>query len=160
MFDDVVRIAEQHGLAFIHHPSAHEKVITCGEAARVRGISLRQELKSLVLQTSIGIAVASIPGDMHLHLRAVKQLLGTKQAYLASEAAVSDLGLSRGTICPLLPILWDYPQLIDNTVLHEELVYTNDGTLIGYVAFSPRLLLEAPIASVGHLSRPSVRRLQ
>ena len=154
-FDESSQIANARGFAFSHHPFVHSEVVDCVEAAQARGIPLRIELKSLVLSTSTGIAVANVLGNTRLNLRAVKRLLGVRQACLASIVELQELGHFPGTICPLLPKFWVFPQLVSKDVLREEIVYTNDGTLRGYIAFSPCLLLEAPVSFVGNLSRLS-----
>jgi len=49
-----------------------ESVVSCEDAAEARGIPLTNELKTLVLRTSVGFVAAHLPGDGILSLRKVK----------------------------------------------------------------------------------------
>jgi prolyl-tRNA editing enzyme YbaK/EbsC (Cys-tRNA(Pro) deacylase) len=116
-------------------------VVTCGEAASAKGVDLSRELKSLVLETSSGLAVAHIRGDAKLLLRAVKRELNVPEARLASTAALQTVGVSPGTVTPFAPMFHNLSHLVARSVLELDWVTTNSGTLTGYVVFRPTRLL-------------------
>jgi len=77
-------------------------VITCEYAAKVKGIPLRNELKTLILTTDKGLYVLNLPGNMYADFRAVKRYLGVNEACLASLEDLKKLGFQKGTVCPAL----------------------------------------------------------
>jgi hypothetical protein len=62
---------------------------------------------------------------------------------------MNDVGLTPGTVCPVLPPVWDMLQLLSSAVLDLEFVSTNNGTLTGYFVFGPQLLLRLPNVQLG-----------
>lgn len=128
-------------------------VVSCGEAATAKGISVARELKSLVLETDAGPVLAHLSGEHTLSLRKVKKVLGVQEARLASPTRLDELQLRPGIICPFLPQLWCLPQLITKSLLEFDWVTTNDGTLSGYFIFDPLILLGAESYSIAHLER-------
>lgn len=130
------------------HP-LKEEVTSCVEAARAKGIPLKNELKTLILQTSKGLYALHLTGDRKASLRAVKKFLKVKEAYLAQEEKLRDLNLNAGMICPLINPVWQLPHLISEEVLSLDYVSTNDGTKRGYIKFDPRILLSANNIEIG-----------
>lgn len=127
-------------------------VITCREAASAKGIPLSAELKTLILETSIGPVAVHVPGNRKISLRAVKRTLRCQQARVASRDKLSSLGLAPGTVCPVLDPVWYMPQLLCESVLDNETVSTNSGTLTGYFRFKPDVLMRAPRITIGRFS--------
>jgi prolyl-tRNA editing enzyme YbaK/EbsC (Cys-tRNA(Pro) deacylase) len=126
-----------------------EVVISCSEAAKARKVPLKNELKSLIVQTSNGVCATHIRGDRRLSLRAVKRFLNVDQARLVSVTELNDLGLTRGTVCPFMPPVWQMKQLISESLLKLEFITTNNGTVSGYFMFEPTRLLEVPLFERG-----------
>jgi prolyl-tRNA editing enzyme YbaK/EbsC (Cys-tRNA(Pro) deacylase) len=127
-------------------------VIGCEDAALAKQIPLKCELKTLVLDTSLGLVLAHTTGDKRISLRKIKRALQCDQAFLAAPATMESMNLHKGAICPLLEPLWSFLHLIDSSVLALEFVSTNYGTLNKYIKFSPKFLLEAPAQRVGEFS--------
>ena len=48
-------------------------VISCVEAAEAKGIEIKNELKTLVLETSSGICTVSVSAKNHVSLRQIKK---------------------------------------------------------------------------------------
>ena len=119
-------------------------VITCEEAADAKGIPLARELKSLLVSTSQGVLLVHLRGTDRLSLRKLKRTLGLQEAYLAPAKILASMGLGPGCICPLLPSLWELPQVVDQGVLVIGILSTNAGRPDHYVFLSPEDLLAAP----------------
>lgn len=127
-------------------------VITCREAAAAKNIPLKNELKTLILKTSIGLVALNLRGDHEASLRRVKQTLRCEEACLAEPADMGGLNLGKGTVCPILEPVWSLPQLIDTDLLALEYVSTNNGTYRGFFKFDPKLLLNARLVTQGRFS--------
>jgi prolyl-tRNA editing enzyme YbaK/EbsC (Cys-tRNA(Pro) deacylase) len=125
------------------------EVITCAEAAAAKGFELRNELKSIVVRTRVGLVAVHLRGDREVSLRKIKRELGLKDAYLASEEVLVKIGLSPGIVCAVREPLWSMPNLLSASVLELDFVSTNDGTLSGYFVFAPQVLTTCPNVRIG-----------
>ena len=128
-------------------------VISCSEAAGAKGISIKNELKTLVLETSFGICTVNVSAKNQISLRKVKTALNVNEACLASYHILNTLNLRPGTVCPFLTQLWKAPMLIDEYVLDLSFVSTNKGVRNQFIIFSPELLLLSPHHIVGNFSK-------
>ncbi len=129
-------------------------VVSCQEAASAKDIPLSNELKSTVLQTSMGIVCIHTSGNVRISLRAVKEALAVKEAYLASYEELNSLGLSPGTVSAVLEPVWSLPHLISRRLLSHKYVSTNNGTLQGYFKFDPKILLSSPNNKIADIEEP------
>jgi prolyl-tRNA editing enzyme YbaK/EbsC (Cys-tRNA(Pro) deacylase) len=126
-----------------------QEVTTCEEAAKAKGIPLKNELKTLIFSTSKGLHALHVPGNRKASLRTVKNVLKVKEAYLAGKEKLQALSLAPGTVCPLIAPVWHLPHLVSQEVLELDFVSTNNGTKKGYIIFIPKLLLSAANLKVG-----------
>jgi len=134
-----------------------KKVVSCEEAANARGISENDELKTLLLTGKESYFV-HLAGNKMLNLRSVKKITGQKNLSIASEEFLSsEFDLSAGTVTPLNQVVWSAKHVVDYEIFEKKLVYTNDGTLDGYIAFSPSKLFkvyeECASLSIGAIAR-------
>jgi prolyl-tRNA editing enzyme YbaK/EbsC (Cys-tRNA(Pro) deacylase) len=130
-----------------------KEVVTCEEAAVAKGIPLKNELKTLIIQTSDGLYALHLPGNRQASLRAVKNFLNVDESYLLDEDELGELHLMPGTVSPMVDIVWNLPHLVSQEVLNRNFVSTNDGTRSGYVIFKPQILLSAMNVKIGKFSR-------
>jgi len=128
-------------------------VFSCLDAASAKEISLRNELKSLVLMTDKGMYVLNITGNMYADLRAVKKFLGAQEAYMASADNLKCLGVQKGTVSPVIDELWRLPQLVSEEVLALDFVSTNNGKLNEYIIFEPTELLKHHELHIGKFAK-------
>lgn len=128
-------------------------VVTCEEAAKAKNIDLRNELKSLILETSDGIVVAHLQGNRNLSLRKVKNYLGVKEAYVAGNDLIVDHGLKSGTVSAVLDPVWSFTHLIDKDIFDLEFVSTNAGFLNRYFVFDPKTLVSAKKIHISSFSK-------
>jgi len=133
--------------------SLNKDVTTCEEAASAKGIPLQNELKSLIIDTSIGLYLLNIPGDKLANLRSIKKAIKVKEAFLAGEDILSRLKVEAGTVTPLLSRIWNIPQLLSLDVLEYDFVSTNAGTHNKYIIFNPTILKSHPNTTTGYFSK-------
>jgi Ala-tRNA(Pro) deacylase len=80
---------------------SHQPVYTSQESAQVRGTSLSQSAKALVLDTQGEYILYVVPGDERADLEALQQELGVKKVAMASKESVeAKTGLGVGSIPP------------------------------------------------------------
>jgi prolyl-tRNA editing enzyme YbaK/EbsC (Cys-tRNA(Pro) deacylase) len=127
-------------------------VISCKGAATARGVPLKNEIKTLILDTSVGLVAAHLRGDSMISLRAVKVVLAAQQARLASPESLLSIGLIPGTVSAILEPVWSLPHLIDQALLTLGFVTTNNRTTTGYFRFDPKILLTASLHTLANFS--------
>lgn len=127
-------------------------VVTCEEAAMAKGIELKNELKSLILETSDGLVVVHLQGDRRLSLRKVKEYLSVKEAYIASNDLIKEHGLISGTVSAILDPVWSFTHLIDKDIFDLDFVSTNAGSLNRYFKFDPKILVSAKNIHIANIS--------
>lgn len=124
-------------------------VVSCDQAASAKGIPLKNELKSIILATSDGMVALHLRGDRRVSLRAVKNTLDVKQAYMLPASELEKIGLVAGTVSAVLEPVWSMPHLISRSVLALEYVSTNARVLDQYFKFKPEILLQAKSTFIG-----------
>lgn len=124
-------------------------VISCNEAAYAKGIPLKNELKTLIIETNNGLCTINISGENQISLRKVKNYFNIKNAYLASMKTLVSMNLLPGAVCPFLDQLWHLPLLIDKNILNLAFTSTNNGKRNEYIIFPPEILLLAPKYIIG-----------
>ncbi len=124
------------------------QVETCFEAANAKCIPLKNELKTIIMQTTHGIYAVHLRGDKKVANRIIKNVLECDHAHQIGVVELKKMGLSHGTVSAVLNPVWSLPHLISKQLLELDYVSTNNGTLSGYFTFSPKILLRAESASV------------
>jgi len=147
-------IAHKNSLFFHHYPFAYKRpVITCLEASIARGVDLSQELKHIVVNSSNIEYIVHVLGDMKVSTVNVAKFLNTNNVKLSQLKKYNKFSMHRGTIFPFMEPFWSMKNLIDENVLEKKWLTTNDGTLHGFIKFSPKLLLSLPHYERGYFSQ-------
>jgi len=140
-------------------------VYSCEDAATAKGISLHEELKSLVLRivpqnekaTLNDLCILHLPGDKMADLRAVKRDIkkhfNSDEAYLAYDTDLKLLGVAHGAVCPFLDKIWELTHLISEDLLDIKRVSTNSGRFNSCIYFHPNTLLKSPRYIIGNYSK-------
>ncbi len=107
----------------------HEPTPTSEDAARVRGTSIHEGAKALILVTSKEKKnyMAVLPGDMKLDSKKMKKLLGDSFSFEKPEIILEKYGLIIGGIPPF-GFLLGIETFYENSILENENVSFNCGT--------------------------------
>lgn len=119
----VTEYLERKGVPF--EAISHEKTYTTIDEARALGIEADEVVKTLLLDTSSGHALAVIPGDRRLDMRLVEDVVGDKHAHLATEQEIErDLpGIELGSLPPLGGLLKMHAYVDPEVLRHETIVF-------------------------------------
>lgn len=119
----VTEYLERKGVPF--EAISHEKTYTTIDEARALGIEADAVVKTLLLDTSSGHALAVIPGDRRLDMRLVEEVVGDKHAHLATEQEIErDLpGIELGSLPPLGGLLKMHAYVDPEVLQHETIVF-------------------------------------
>lgn len=132
-----------------------QPVVSCAEAALAKGISLENELKTLILLVSQELCCVHVRGDLYVDLRKVKQYLNSKEARLAPVESLAHLGVQPGTVSPYVDEIAALPHLVCRSLLRADFLSTNAGRLDRCIFLSVEdflKMLKGPI-SLGDFSR-------
>jgi len=144
--------AEANGLVFSVHFRQHKEVTTCSEAAVGRGISLEDELKTLIVKGKGRDVAVHLRGDMKVNPRRLKEILNVSEFEPLDVSALADKYFAEtGTVCPFTKRVWQLEHIVDSHVEKKEVMYTNNGSKTGFVRFSPRVLQRAAKVRVARL---------
>lgn len=118
---------EQRGVAFEVIP--HERAYTSIDEARALGIAADEVVKTIVLDTASGHALAVIPGSRRLYMRLVRKAVGDQHAKFADEDELErDFpAVELGAFPPLGSFL-GAPTFVDPEVFTHETVVFASGT--------------------------------
>lgn len=119
----VTEYLERKGVPF--ETISHEKAFTTLDEARALGIEADAVVKTLLLDTAAGHALAVIPGDRRLDMRLVEEVTGDKHAHLATEQEIErDLpGIELGSLPPLGGLLKMHAYVDPEVLRHETIVF-------------------------------------
>jgi Cys-tRNA(Pro) deacylase len=114
---------KKRGLSFEQVP--HEQAYTTIDEAKALGIAADEVVKTVVLKTASGHALAVVPGARRLNMKLVRRALGDNHARLATEEDLEREfpGYELGALPPLGSLL-GIPVYVDPEVLgHETVVF-------------------------------------
>jgi len=107
----------------------HEQAFTSTDEALALGISADEVVKTIVLDTGSGHALAVIPGSRRLDIRAAKRAVGAKHVRLATEEEIEkDFPGSELGAIPPLGSLYDTPTYVDPEVMRRDTLVFAAGT--------------------------------
>ncbi len=133
---------------------AHERAFTSIAEARAMGIAADEVVKTLVLKTAAGHAIAVVPGSRRLDMKRVQEATGDKHAHLATEEELEREfpGFELGSFPPLAGLL-DVPAYVDPAVLDHESVVFAAGTQTASVKAKPKDLFPEGSVRVARITR-------
>ena len=108
----------------------HEQAYTSIDEALALGISADEVVKTIVLDTPSGHALAVIPGSRRLDISAAETALGTKHVRLATEEEIEKdfPGYELGALPPLGSLHGATPTYVDPEVMQHDTVVFAAGT--------------------------------
>jgi Cys-tRNA(Pro) deacylase len=108
---------------------SHEQAYTSIDEALALGISADEVLKTIVLITKAGHALAVIPGSRRLDVRAAQRAVGTRHVRLAAEEEMeTDFPSYELGAMPPLGSLHGAPTYVDAEVMRHDTVVFAAGT--------------------------------
>ncbi|MBI4728701.1 MAG: YbaK/EbsC family protein [Acidobacteria bacterium] len=105
----------------------HDRSFTTIEEARALGITADEVVKTIVLDTASGHALAVVPGSRRLDMKRMREAVGDARAHLASEDELRrDFpGYELGALPPLGSLL-SAPVYVDPAVMgHDTVVFAS-----------------------------------
>ncbi len=125
----------------------HDPVYTSVEAAKVRGLSLDEGAKSLLLKAKDKFILVVLSGSKKLDSKKLKKVLGVKDIRFASPAEVKDkMGCVVGACYPFGSVV-QLETYLDNSLLAQSNISFNPGLHHKSVKIklSDYLLVEKPL---------------
>ncbi|MCH1868294.1 Cys-tRNA(Pro) deacylase [Nocardioides sp. CFH 31398] len=154
------RAAAAAGVEVVGHPYEHDpRSASYGEEAadvlaERLGVAAERVLKTLVVRTAAGLAVAVLPVTERLDLKAVARALGAPRAEMADPAdAERSSGYVVGGISPLgqkRPL----PTVLDETALGHDTVFVSGGRRGLDLELAPADLVRLTDAATARVGRP------
>lgn len=125
--DQILALLSKSGFPFEH--LVHEPVFTSEQASRVRGVSLKQGVKAMVLQSNHNnFYLFCLPADRKIDLTKAAEIVQELRLFLAQPAEVLRLtGCEIGSVSPFSGVLSNLPTFFDQGVLENETVEFNIG---------------------------------
>lgn len=129
LLNEILALLDEKKIGYKH--LKHEHVHTSEDAAKVRGNSVQQALKAIVLKVKgykDDFVLCCLPGDKRIDFSKLKKELGLKDCCLASPKEVLEVtGCKVGTVPPLGSIL-GLETFMDESVLDNEIIYFSSAT--------------------------------
>lgn len=125
-YEAIIRLLDETHTAY--EQIVHEPVFTSEQAAAIRGMSLSQGAKSLLMKTKEGeFVLVVLPGDKRADSKKLKALLGTKEIRFATpEEVEAKMGCKIGSCYPL-GIIAGLRTLVDPSLGENETISFNPG---------------------------------
>jgi Cys-tRNA(Pro)/Cys-tRNA(Cys) deacylase len=125
--DQIISALEEGGIPYRNKPHA-SPVFTSEDAARERGVALKQIVKTMILRDKNGhIVVALLPGDRRLHIKKINRLLGSNFQLMSPEEVQSATGCVVGAISPVGLISQGWEMVADPGIFLNEWVDISSG---------------------------------
>lgn len=125
----------------------HEPLFTSEQAARVRGDSLKQGAKSIVMKSKDKYFLIVISGAKRINSKKLKKILNVKSLSFISEEELEKItGLKTGAIPPFGSVL-DLQTYVDKSLLENKEISFNAGSRTDSIKMKSKdyLLVENPI---------------
>jgi nondiscriminating aspartyl-tRNA synthetase len=148
----ILNLLKARAVKFEH--AEHEETPTSEDAARVRGISLEEGVKALILvgkSTGNNFMVA-IPGDKKANIKAVEEVVGERLEMEKPDKINEKFGLQIGGVPPFGNLL-HIPVYMDKGVLDHKQVSFNAGLRTESVTMPSKDLAEVVEAEIGDFAQ-------
>ena len=125
--NQVVTALEKAGIPYRMKP--HTSVVfTAEDAARERGVALKQIVKTMLLSDREGrIVVALLPGDRRTHLKKINRLLKGDFQLMSPDDVQSATGFVVGAISPVGLVSHGWEMVADPNIFSNEWVDISSG---------------------------------
>ena len=129
-------------------------VFTSEDAARERGVALKQIVKTMILREKEGrIVVALLPGDKRLHIKTINRLLRGSFQLMSPEEVQNATGFVVGAISPVGLVSQGWEMVADTAVFENEWVDISSGDPAAGIELRSADLLKLIKCRVENISR-------
>ncbi len=128
VYDRIVSLLEERGIAYraVHH----EPTFTSEASALARGESIAVGGKAILMKVDADFRIFVLSAALKLDSKKVKEHFGAKKIRFAtSEELMEKTGLVPGSLPPFGPPVFDIPLYVDPSVLANDVVAFNAGSL-------------------------------
>lgn len=124
-YKEIINLLKTNNIPY--KETEHEPVYTSEQAAKVRGISISQGAKSLLLKCGNDFVLVVLPGDCKLDSKKLKNLLKIKEVRFALPEEVKDkMGCEIGACYPFGNLI-ELPTYVDNSLSKQDVISFNPG---------------------------------
>lgn len=124
-FEKIKEFLKEHSIQY--ELIEHEAVYTSEQAASIRGISLHQGAKALLLKAKENFILCILPGDKRLDSKKVKKLLDVKDLRFATkEEVVQIMGCEIGACYPFGNVI-NVRMIVDPSLSENDIISFNPG---------------------------------
>lgn len=124
-YEEIINLLKTNNISY--KETEHEPVYTSEQAAKVRGISVSQGAKSLLLKCESDFILVVLPGDRKLDSKKLKNLLKIKEFRFALPEEVKDkMGCEIGACYPFGNLI-GLPTYVDISLSKNEIISFNPG---------------------------------
>ena len=140
--DQILVLLSKSGVPFEH--LVHEPAFTSEQASRVRGVSLNQGVKAMLLESNHNnFYLFCLPADQKIDLAKAAEIVQELRLFLAQPAEVLRLtGCEIGSVSPFSGVLSGIQSFFDRGVLENETVEFNIGLHTDSVRMKSRGLVD------------------
>ncbi|MDO8460905.1 MAG: YbaK/EbsC family protein [bacterium] len=122
-YESIISVLKSNNITY--EELEHEPVYTSEQAARIRGLSLREGAKSLLLKTKDRFVLAVLPGDKRLDSKKLKKKLSVKDLRFATPDEVKEImGCEIGACYPFGNIIGIKP-IVDQILAKNAFISFN-----------------------------------
>jgi prolyl-tRNA editing enzyme YbaK/EbsC (Cys-tRNA(Pro) deacylase) len=135
IFDQIVAWLQREGVPFRH--VHHEPTFTSEESARARGEPVQIGGKALLVKVGNEFKLFILSAALRFDSAAVKKHFNVKKTRFAEREELQQLtGLAPGSVPPFGPPILNLPLYVDPSVLANEVIAFNAGSLTDSVIMS------------------------
>jgi len=150
LLDKIVSYLTECGLPF--RTMTHEPTLTSEDSARARGESLSCGGKALLLKADGQLVLVVLSAARKANFKKLRRALGAKELRFANESELKEHQLTKGAVPPFgFPIL-PCPLYIDQSVLDNEKIAFNAGSLTDSIIMATQDYLRAAGGTLGEFS--------
>jgi len=126
----------------------HCPVVTCAEASLARGISINEELKTILLKISHKKVSLHIRGGDKINSKAIKKIFNNKRIRFLSIEELRYFNLNKGLVNPWNIQFCEY-NLISINIFEQKFMYTNNSKYTEGVKFPTKELFHLSNIIIG-----------
>ena len=144
IFEKIKKILDERGLEYsVKH---HEPAYTSEQAAKVRGQSLKQGAKAIILKTNGNFVLAVLSAEKKIDSKKLRRILCSKKISFADVEQIKKYELVPGSVPPFGSVL-GLKTYVDRSLLENNEISFNAGSLTDSITLKLKdyLKVENPV---------------